>query len=380
MHAIAKNLVIACQTCGYLMRDMIRAYSEAGYTVTLISSQDSWDGIKKELPKSVGHRKVIAYDRSSTIKRLLTWSFCALQMWWKVLVHHHKDEILYVSNPPFSPLLPLALGNKFSLLIWDIYPDVLVSQHVFGKESRVVKWWAKKNNKVFSQAKHVFTISDGMKDCLKKYGSDEKMKVVPLWPDGMMLRVDKSENLFIKEQKLEGKFVVMYSGNLGNTHRMDVLLDVAQLVHNEDVVFLLIGEGGKKKMIEERIEKEKIRNVRLLPFQPLEMLPHSLSAADIAVVTLDYTSSQMSVPSKTFNLMAVGAPLMCIASPDSELGNLVKKYDVGAIYPPESAVEMAKFVIHLKAEEQVKNRYRTNAMVAAHNYTSENAKMFVETI
>lgn len=380
MHAIAKNLVIACQTCGYLVRDMIRAYSEAGYTVTLISSQDSWDGIKKDLPESVRHRKVITYDRSSTIKRLLTWSFCALQMWWKILVHHHKDEALYVSNPPFSPLLPLVLGNKFSLLIWDIYPDVLVSQGVAKDDSFITKWWTSQNKKVFAKAKVVYTISDGMKDCLEKYGSDEKIKVVPLWPDGLMKRVEKSENLFIKEQKLEGKFVVMYSGNLGNTHRMDVLLDVAQLVHDEDVVFLLVGEGGKKKMIEERIEREKIRNVRLLPFQPLEMLPQSLSAADIAVVTLDSTSSQMSVPSKTFNLMAVGAPLMCIASPDSELGNLIRKYDVGAIYPPESVVEMAKFVIHLKAEVQAKARYMANAKAAAKDFTNENAKMFVETI
>lgn len=380
MRTIEKKIVIACQSSGYLIKDIIKAYSSAGYAVTLIASRESWDGIKKELPEDVKHREVIAYDRSSTIKRLWTWSFCTLQMWWKILLHHRGEEVLYVSNPPTNPLLPLVLKNKFSLLIWDIYPDVLVSQGVARDDSFITKWWAKKNKKVFAKAQHVFTISEGMKNCLTKYGSAEKIKVVPLWPNGQMHRVEESENLFIKEQKLEGKFVVMYSGNLGNTHRMDVLLDVAQLVNDEDVVFLLIGEGGKKKMIEERIEKEKIRNVRLLPFQPLEMLPHSLSAADISVVTLDSTSSQMSVPSKTFNSLAVGAPLMCIASPDSELGNLVKKYEVGAIYPPERAVEMAEFVIHLKTEVQVKNRYRTNAMVAVQNFTSENAKMFLETI
>ena len=217
-----------------------------------------------------------------------------------------------------------------------------------------------------------------MKKCLAKYVSAEKIKVVPLWPNGQMHRVDEFENKFIKEKKLEGKFVVMYSGNLGITHRMDVLLDVAQLVHDEDIVFLIIGEGGKKKMIEERIEKEKIKNVRLLPYQPMDMLPHSLSAADIAVVTLDTSSSQMSVPSKTFNLMAVGAPLMCIASPDSELGNLVRKYDVGVIYSPEEYVEMAKFVFHLNADRQAKEHYRASAIAAAKNFTSENAKLFIE--
>lgn len=380
MHVIEKKLVIACQSCGYLIRDIIKAYSATSYAVTLISSQESWDGIKRELPEGVRHRKVIAYDKSSTLKRLWTWSVCTLQMGWKILLHHRGEEVLYVSNPPTSPLLPVLLRNKFSVLIWDIYPDVLVSQGVTNDFSFITKWWTKKNKKVFSKAKYVFTISEGMKECLAKYVSAEKIKVVPLWPNGQMHRVDESENKFVKEQKLEGKFVVMYSGNLGITHRMDVLLDVAQLVHDEDIVFLIIGEGGKKMMIEERIEKEKIKNVRLLPYQPIDMLPHSLSAADIAVVTLDTSSSQMSVPSKTFNLMAVGAPLMCIASPDSELGNLVRKFDVGVIYSPDEYAEMAKFVIHLNADRQAKNRYRANAIAAAKKFTSENAKMFVDTI
>ena len=380
MHAIEKKLVIACQSCGYLIRDMIKAYTAIGYAVTLISSQESWDGIKRELPEGVRHRKVIAYDKSSTLKRLWTWSVCTLQMGWKILFHHRGEEVLYVSNPPTSPLLPVLLRNKFSVLIWDIYPDVLVSQGVTNDFSFITKWWTKKNKIVYSKAQHVFTISEGMKKCLAKYVSAEKIKVVPLWPNGQMHRVDESENKFIKEHKLEGKFVVMYSGNLGITHRMDVLLDVAQLVHDEDIVFLIIGEGGKKKMIEERIEKEKIKNVRLLPYQPIDMLPHSLSAADIAVVTLDTSSSQMSVPSKTFNLMAVGAPLMCIASPDSELGNLVRKFDVGVIYSPEEYVEMAKFVIHLNADRHAKDHYRSNAIAAAKKFTSENAKMFVDTI
>ena len=374
------KIVIACQTCGYLVKDIAKAYSEANYDVTIIASRVSQRIIKDSLHNNVGYRSVITYNRSSAIKRILTWGVCTIQMFLKIGFRYREWNVLYVSNPPLAPLLPLILRNKFSVLIWDIYPDVLVNQNVINNNNLIARLWRKANRSVYNNAEHIYTISDGMKKCLSQYVDESKIKVVPLWPDGMMRRIDKSENLFIKEQKLEGKFVVMYSGNLGNTHRMDVLLDVAKLIHDEDFVFLLIGEGAKKRIIEERIGKEKIRNVRLLPFQPLEMLPYSLSAADIAVVTLDTNSSQMSVPSKTFNLMAVGVPLLCIASPDSELGNLVRKYEVGAIYPPESAVEMAEFVIHLKTEEQVKNRYRTNAMVAAQYFTSKNAKMFVDTI
>lgn len=373
-----KKIVIACQSCGYLMRDMIKAYSDAGYSITLITSQDSWDRVNKEMPESVRHQKVITYDRSSTVKRLWTWSFCTLQMWWKIIMHH-KEEILYVSNPPFAPLLPLVLRNKFSVLIWDIYPDVLVNQNVISNNNFIAKWWRKANKIVYDKAEHVYTISDGMKDCLSQYVNKEKIKVIPLWPDMSNLhKIEKMDNLFIKNNKLEGKFIVMYSGNLGNTHRMDVLVDVAKRVEDKDVLFILIGEGGKKKMIERRMLEEDVKNVLLLPYQPYEFLSHSLSAADIAVITLDTVSSQMSVPSKTFNMMSLGKPLMCIASPKSELGNIVKKYQLGEIFHPEDIEGMTDFVLKLKREKSVKVQYAENSLKASKDFTVENAKMFID--
>lgn len=373
-----KKIVIACQTCGYLVRDIIKEYVAKDYEVTLLASKSSWASMEKDLYTSVKCRFVKAYDKSSTIKRLTTWMISATQMYFKLLFHHRHDEVLYVSNPPFAPLLPLVLRNKFSLLIWDIYPDVLVSQNVFKNSSWVVRWWEKKNKKVFAKAKHTFTLSDGMKECLAKYVDEKHIIVVPLWPDSSNLqRIEKADNLFIKNNHLEGKFVVMYSGNIGNTHRMDVLVDVAKNIENEDIMFVLIGEGGKKKMIEQRIKDEGLKNMMLLPYQPYDFLSHSLSAADIAVITLDTASSQMSVPSKTFNMMSLGAPLMCIASPDSELGRLVAKYQVGKCFMPEDIEKMTQYVIQLKKDNDLHEEYRNNSLEAAKYFTRENAKMFV---
>lgn len=373
-----KNIVIACQSCGYLVRDIIKAYSNDGYNVTLISSKSSWASIEQDLPKKVGYRFVIAYDRSLFAKRLFTWIICTIQMWLIIFLYHRKAELLMVSNPPLCPLLPRLLPNKYSLLIWDVYPDVVVSQGILSRDNFLVKWWGRQNRIVFEKAKWVYTISQGMKSRLMRYVNESKIKVFPLWPNGSISRVEKKDNRFIKEQGLEGKFVVLYSGNFGNTHRMDVLLDVAKLIKDDDIVYLLIGEGGKKMLIEERIAREKLNNVRLLPYQSLTILPHSLSSADIAVVTLDLSTANMSVPSKTFNLMAVGAPLLCIASPNSELGNMVRKYDVGEIFSPDNVREMAQFIIKLKRNPDVRDVYSNNSLVAAKKFTSENAKIFLE--
>jgi glycosyltransferase involved in cell wall biosynthesis len=286
--------------------------------------------------------------------------------------------VLYVSNPPLAPLLPLVLRNKFSVLIWDIYPDVLVNQHVISQTNIISKWWCIANKKVYKRAEHVYTISDGMKVCLSAYISNNRIKVIPLWPDNTNLhRVEKLDNLFIKNNQLEGKFVVMYSGNLGNTHRMDVLVDVAKRVNDDDIVFVLIGEGGKKKIIEQRVAEENVKNVLLLPYQPYEFLSHSLSAADIAVVTLDTESSAMSVPSKTFNMMSLGAPLMCIASPESELGNIVRRFQVGNIFQPDNIDGITEFVLKLKHDKALRSQYVDNSLRASREFSVENAKMFV---
>ena len=374
-----KKLVIACQTCGYLIKDIANTYRAVGNDVTIMTSSDSQKSIKESLSKDIKLCPVIAYNRTTSFKRMLSWFWCAVQMLFKIGFRYRDCEVLYVSNPPLAPLLPLILRNNFSVLIWDIYPDVLVNQHYIAKDSFFARWWGRFNSKVYAKADKVFTISDGMKLCLGRYVSESKIKVVPLWPDNSNLqRIEKRENRFINNNHLEGKFVVMYSGNLGNTHRVDVIVDVAKQVTDDDIVFVLIGEGGKKKMIEQRVLRENVNNVLLLPYQPYSFLSHSLSAADIAVITLDTMSSQMSVPSKTFNMMSLGTPLMCIASLESELGKIVRKYKVGEIFPPEDVEGIIEFVLKLKRDDVLRKQFADNSLKASRVFSVDNARIFVE--
>ena len=349
------------------MRDIAHAFSDAYEEVVLMASSSV---------KNVRTDRIIAFDKRSSLRRVFSWLVGTMQIWWKVIRKYRDDKLFIVSNPPLAPLLPLFLVNPFSLLIFDIYPDILVNQQIFKESNPIIKWWRKANRKVFAKADQVFTISEGMKECLCQYTEKDKIKVVPLWPNSTHIHpIEKADNQFIRKYRLDGKFVVLYSGNLGSTHRMDVLVDVAQRL--EDVMFVIIGEGAKKRLIADRVEKEKCQNVMLLPYQPLETFSHVLSAADIAVVTLDMKASQMSVPSKTFNVMAVGAPVMGIASPDSELGRMVSQYDMGRIFLPYDIDGMVAFIRKMKDDDSLRTLYSKNSLAASRHYTSENAKMFL---
>lgn len=364
---MADHIVLINQSSGYLMEDIACAFSKEYGKVVVISSYDMKNAITD---------RIVPYDKSSSFKRVFTWLVATLQIGWKVVWKYRGRELFIVSNPPLAPLLPLILRNRFKLLIFDIYPDVLVSQQKMKDSNFVIHWWRKANRKVFAKADQVFTISEGMKECLCQYTEKDKIKVVPLWPNSTHIHpIEKADNQFIRKYRLDGKFVVLYSGNLGSTHRMDVLVDVAQRM--EDVMFVIIGEGAKKRLIADRVEKEKCQNVMLLPYQPLETFSHVLSAADIAVVTLDMKASQMSVPSKTFNVMAVGAPVMGIASPDSELGRMVSQYDMGRIFLPDDIDGMVAFIQKMKDDDSLRSLYSKNSLAASRHYTSENAKMFL---
>lgn len=373
------KIVIVNQSSGYLMRDIAKEYKDNGFEVVLMTAV-SKNNINIGLAGSgVKVDSLIAYDKGSSLKRLWTWGIATMQIWWKLIFKYKGYELLIVSNPPFAPLIPIVLTRRFSLLIYDIYPDVLLTQHVVSEINLLIKWWRQLNKVVFKKAEKIYTISEGMKCCLEQYSEESKIKVVPLWPDtDSIKRIEKKDNLFIKQHHLEGKFVVMYSGNMGNTHRAEVLIDVAQKIDDDDILFVLIGNGKKKKHIEQRINSEHCKNVLLLPFQSYDFLSHSLSAADIGVVTLDTSSSQMSVPSKTFNLMIVGAVLMCIASTDSELGNLVKQYEFGGIFIPDDINGMVEFIKEMKSCDEKRKKLMEKSVKASSYFSAKNAQMFLE--
>lgn len=361
------EIVIINQSPNYLMRDIAQVFTGQYEEIVMLGAW-SVNDMKTDIIK--------AYDKRSMTKRLITCLIATIQIFWKVIWKYRDFELFIVSNPPTAPFLPLMVRNHFSLLIFDIYPDVLVNQHILSSKNLIIRWWRKANKKVYARAERVFTISEGMKECLCQYVEADKIKIVPLWPNNVQIhQIKKCDNIFIREHHLEHRFVVLYSGNLGSTHRMDVLVDVAEIV--KDAFFLIIGEGAKKKLIEEKIEKESCENVLLLPFQPLEKLSHVLSSADIAVVTLETGASQMSIPSKIFNLMAVGAPIMGIASPESALGKLIEKYEMGKTFSPDDIEGMAAFVREVKSNTILKDRLSRNAQSASSHFTNENARLFI---
>ena len=196
------------------MIDIANTFNEAGYKVILITGRL----VQRNIPlhESVRLDKIIKYRRSNIFMRLVSWIVATLQILFKIWFKYRDSHLFIVSNPPLAPLLPLISRNSYSILIFDVYPDAISNLGILSKKSLLFKLWSSANKKSFAKAKYVYTISEGMKSILKKYGNDLEPEVVSIWTDNFFLKpIDPLKNPFIKKYNLTGKFIVLYSGNIG---------------------------------------------------------------------------------------------------------------------------------------------------------------------
>ncbi len=369
-----KEIVYINQNAGYLMIDIINA-KDNSFKKSIITGKII--PRNKQLAADVTINKIITYNRSSSIKRIFSWIWGFIQILFLVKFKYRKAELFIVTNPPFSTFLPLLCQNKFSLLVYDIYPDAFVQYGILNKKSKLIKYWENANKKIYPKAQNIYTLSNGMKNLLSNYVNEAKISVVPIWTDNTFLKpIPKHENEFILKNNLQNKFVVMYSGNLGFSHDVEIIPEIAKIITIPEIDFLIIGDGDKKSLIEQKIKDYQLTNCKLLPWQETKMLPFSLAAADLSIVTLGKEASLLSVPSKTFNIMSVGTPLLCIASQKSELAQLVKTNKVGKIFDANQLEEIKDFILQLFNNKNLLEQYKQNSLLTSKLFGPENANKF----
>ncbi len=372
-----KKVTIINQDSGYLMIDIANSYCEKGYDTTLVAGRIVERDIC--LDEKIKVKKIAKYNRNTNIKRLQTWLLGALQIWSYVFFRSRKSHLLIVSNPPLAPLLTLLLPNRYSLLIFDIFPDALTEYGFASNKSFIVKLWKNANKKVYCKAHKVYTLTNGMRRVLEQYQSKEKIDIVPLWTNNSFLKpIKKEENKFASKYKLKDKFVVLYSGNFGYSHRVDLLVDLATKIKNPKIMFVIIGGGTIEDKLREKIAKENITNCLILPWQDVDILPYSLSSADLSVVTLSENASGLAIPSKAFNYLSVGSPILGITSNHSDLEELIKKYDVGKSFNSGQVEEIIKFIETLSSDSELLSYYKEKSIEASNNHTIKNVELITQ--
>lgn len=372
------KIIIFNQDSGYLMIDLANAYCDRGYDVTLVTGRIKERSIL--LNKKVRIARIKKYVRTTAIKRMWSWGVAGLQIFLKVLFHFRDEHLLFVSNPPISAWVNLFVKRDFSLLIYDVYPDALVDVGFLSQNSFILRSWKKVNEHIYRKAKRIITISDSMAETIQPYVFDKKVEVIPIWTDNTYLKpiLDK-DNLFIKKAGLQGKFIVMYSGNLGATANAEIVLDIAcRMRNNADIIFVIIGEGSQKKKIYERLTKEGLSNCLLLPFQNSEDLRFSLAAASLSIVSLTKDAGRIALPSKLYSLLSVGSPILGICGEETTLFKTIVENEIGRCFAEGQIDEIEVYINSLVSSTIMHEKYCENSLKLSKRYDITNVQKFIK--
>jgi hypothetical protein len=247
------------------------------------------------------------------------------------------DRVLVSTSPPMCPLAGIALSRlkRAPLVFWtmDINPDQIVATGTLSPHALPVRAFDWMNRQTLAHAARVIVLDEFMAERLQsKFDVRNKLSVVRLWPqvDPTLPVLHHSENTFRSEHQLGEARVLMYSGNLSPVHPITTCLDAAVALRDEPrLMFVFVGGGLGRKVIERYVTEHQLRNVRIVSYQPLSQLRVSLAAADLHLVSMGAAMVGIVHPSKIYSAMAVGRPVFALGPRDSHVGDLVERHRIG---------------------------------------------------
>lgn len=251
------------------------------------------------------------------------------------------DVIVCETDPFFLPLIaaPEAkrAGSKLVFYLQDIYPDIAVALGM-SRENFVVRQLRERLRKAYLQADRIIVLSDDMRDRLMSWDIPaSRIEIVPNWVDCEKVYPVKENNTFRHRYDLEDRFVVMHSGNMGQTQRLDRLIDaIADESIPEDVSLALVGNGGQRPALQNHVVRMQLdggladqSKVQFYDYQPKSELADSLSAADLHVISMDERITGLMAPSKLYGILASGTPILAIVPPSCEIWRIVETEKIG---------------------------------------------------
>ena len=314
--------------------------------------------------------KSTRFNKLHTLGKLINHITFGVQVFIKLLISKEKSPILVVTNPPFLGYI-IAWINRlkrrpFIYLVFDVYPETGIQAGLIKTNSWVDKLWRRFNTVTFRRASYVISIGRCMTKHLQTHYAKElknKMYQIPVWSNDTLIQSnEKPSSLNVKKDwHLENQFIVLYSGNMGRFHDMETILNAAIHLRNEsDITFLFVGDGYKKEWCVNTAKHYHLTNCIFKPYVSREDLPNLLAAASVGLVSLMKGQEGLSVPSKTFGLLAKGIPTIAVMAKESEISYLLEESKCGVTIEPNHYEKLAKTIQYLRNNRPLLSKMSIN--------------------
>jgi glycosyltransferase involved in cell wall biosynthesis len=286
--------------------------------------------------------------KAALVRRGVSELLFAARIFFALIGQLRRGDVVLTVTAPF--MLPYAVaaaarckGARAALIMHDLFPDVLVTAGLLKPGSIVTRAMRAANALMFSALDAVITIGRDAEQPLLSYSGmrPNKIRFIPNWATlEPALRPVRPDNPFRKN--LAGRFVVGLSGNLGFTHDPEIVFEAARLLKDEPGIhFLLSGWGIGFERLQQLQAAAHLPNVSFVARVADAELEAFLTAADLWIIPYRKDVAGVSVPSRFYNLLAVGRPVVLVSEPEAEAALTVAENGLGWVVPPGRADALA---------------------------------------
>ena len=322
------------QACSYRMQVFVDTCMALGDKVTVVtSSANKANGtIDKEKHKEkIIYSPAIRMKKKTPIMRMINNLSFGITSIFSAIGAGKVDVVLTTSPPPLVSIpgwiIAKCKGAKLVYDVRDIWPDVALEMESFTEDSLYCRIFKKITGFMYKHADIVTTVSLGKIEKIKghvsarpgrKSGPEHQDKVW-LVGNGFDESVAKSEfdQTIVDKYELDKNFTCVYIGNIGLAQGLGALLDIAAKTKHKDIQFLCFGMGAEKEMLEKRVAEEGLTNVKFCGVVEHSKVFSILSRAKLSVIPLKNSNMKDSVPTKIYEALGIGCPVLLVAEGDS---------------------------------------------------------------
>ena len=351
---------------GLLMEQVCTGLVARGHDVSVITTFPHyeefsvWKEFRRKPPQREQHNGIDVLRlpiwtpgrKQRMINRLASYlSFNVLATITNLFSRRPYDVVL-CTNGSFFTGIAARLGRPrtpFVYNVQDLYPETFVEAGLLRNRPAIATL-KRMERYMYRKAAHITVITPSFRDNLVSKGvPEDKISMIPNFVDVDFIRPLPKDNDFSREHELADKFVITHAGNVGYAYDLGSLIDVAaRLNRHDDMVFLIVGDGAAKPGLERKAKAVGAKNVKFLPFQSVDRLPWLRASSDVQVSLYKRGAAKYSMPSKIYEIMASGRPVLASADRDSDVWRLVRGTECGMCVEPENpdALADALLILH----------------------------------
>ena len=320
-----------------VLSDFAVGLVERGHHDTAIASQRAYDNPTQRFPARETWRGVeiqrlpsAGFGKASLWRRAADFGFFSAVTALRLFTLPRYDAVVALTSPPLVSYLAAWFcrlrGAKLYYWVMDMNPDEALAAGWLREGSLPTRALEVMSRFSLRQSHRIIALDRFMRDRIVAKGIPaERVAVIPPWAHDEAVHFDaEGRARFRAAHELSDKFVVMYSGNHSPVHPLTTLLAAARaLADDPRFVFCFVGGGSEQPKVKKFAEENRLQNIRCLPYQPLNELAGSLSAADLHTVVLGDPFVGMIHPCKIYNILTVGSPVLYIGPEPSHLADIL---------------------------------------------------------